>query len=153
MPLPPFQLETVRRVRQSRRDELRGELADEAARVEAELAATQQRLSADVRSPSFDVGRVLESQRYELLLKSQLSDLQKKGELVEQEVDRRRQAVVGAEQDVKALDLLEDRQRQRHTLQEARREQAEMDEIAGVLTTRRRGEEARRGTADSRKEG
>ncbi|MEM6797947.1 MAG: flagellar FliJ family protein [Planctomycetota bacterium] len=147
--MPPFRfkLEPVRRLRASERDELRGKLAEayeaaqrlanEAARIEAEITSERQRQSAGVAGESLDVNQLLDSQRYELVLKSQLADLSKKAELVEQEIDRRRQAVVAAERGVKVLDSLEERQKARSDQRAAREEQKLLDETAGVLMARR----------------
>lgn len=143
-----FKLESVRRVRQARRDGLRGELADaytaaekladERRRVGRELAAVRARLAEASRSPQLDVNRLLDAQRYELILKAQLQDLANKEAMVAQEIERRRDAVAEAEREVKVTDALDRAGRERHRTEAARAESKQMDELAGVLWTRNR---------------
>lgn len=142
-----FKLEAVRRVRQSHRDELRGKLAeaylaaqklaDEGARIETEIAQMIQSQQQMSRESPLPLDRLMQSQRYEQLLRTQLIDLRQKVTLVDEEIDRRRSAVVAAEQGVKAMDKLEDRGRERHQVELLRVEQKQMDEIAGVMAARK----------------
>jgi len=146
MPPYTFQLETVRRVRQIRRDELRGELADafraaevlasEQTRIESELAALRNEMQHAASKSQFDVNRLLDMQRYELVLKGQLQGVQEKAVLVEKEIGRRRATVVAAEQSVRALDTLDSKGKEQHRQAEARAENKQMDDIAGVLWAR-----------------
>ncbi|MEM8864208.1 MAG: flagellar export protein FliJ [Planctomycetota bacterium] len=147
MPPYKFRFEVVRRVRQTRRDELRGELAaayqaaeklaDEKRSLEAELQQLRQHMTATAAAKQMNIGSLLDSQRYELILKSQIVQVDRKAQLVEQEIDRRRQAVVAAEREVKVMDTLDAKGQQLHRVEEMRADNKQMDEIAGVLTARR----------------
>ena len=146
-----FQLETVRRVRQSQRDELRGGLADafraaevlagEQARIEVELTELRRQMHQIASQSQLDVNHMLDMQRYELVLKGELQGVTDKVGLVDQEINRRRAAVVAAEQGVRALDVLERKGREQHRQEQERAENKQMDEIAGVLWSR--GEKAK----------
>ncbi len=141
-----FRLETVRRLRQSQRDDLRGQLADgylaaekiadEIQRIEAEITSERAKQTQSVAASHLNVNQLLDSQRYEVVLRSQQADLQKKAKLVEEEIERRRQAVVVAEREVKVLDTLDDRQRERSKTEANREEQKLSDEMAGILRDR-----------------
>ena len=60
-----------------------------------------------------DVNRLLEAQRYELLLKAQSQELAKQAMLLAAETERRRQMLVEADREVRVLELLDERHRQR----------------------------------------
>ena len=143
-----FKLEPLRRVRQSHRDELRGQLADayraadligtqrEAVRLELDELRKLQRLATS--SQAMNVARVLETQRYEMVLQGQDAALAEKAKLVQQELERRRQLVAEAEREVKTLDKLELKQQTAHRLDASRRQAKEMDETAVTVVARRR---------------
>ena len=110
-----FRLETLRKVREARRDQARVALA-EAFRAEqvlidrrAELAAEGIALREVQRSAAagryLDVNRLLEAQRYELLLAARGQELAKQTALVAAEIEHRRQALVEADRDVRVLEL------------------------------------------------
>lgn len=140
MPKYKFRLETLRNVRQARRDERRvalaeafqaGELLDER---QADLAAEQTDLRALQRVATsgqfLDVNCLLEAQRYELVLKARGQEIANQRALLETETERRRQALVEADRDVRALDLLDERQRGEHRRQTLRAEHKQLDETA-----------------------
>jgi flagellar export protein FliJ len=150
MPKYKFRLETLRNVRQARRDERRialaeafqaGDLLDER---QAELAAEQTELRTLQRSAGsgrfLDVNRLLEAQRYELVLKVRGQEIANQRALLETETERRRQALVEADRDVRALQLLDERQRREHQRQARRAEYKQLDETAAqrhIRQTRR----------------
>jgi flagellar export protein FliJ len=146
MPKYKFRLETLRKVRQSRRDERRLSLAEafqaEALLVErqAELMAEQNELRALQRSATsarfLNVNRLLEAQRYELVLKSRGQEITNQRALLETETERRRQALVEADREVRALDLLDERQRSEHQRHASRTEHKQLDETAAQRHTR-----------------
>ena len=124
-----FRLETLQKVREATRDEHRASLA-EAFRAEqmlaesrAEVAAEAESLRALQRSASagryLDVNRLLEAQRYELLLKARSQELAKQAILLAAETERRRQILVEADRDVRVLELLDERHRREFTLETA----------------------------------
>src|SRR4051812_1986702 len=137
-----FRLESLQKVREAHRDQQRASLA-EAFRAEqvlaenrAQLIAEEQELLALKRTASegryLDINRLLEAQRYELLLKAQSQELAKRAVLLAAETERRRQTLVEADREVRALELLDERHRQSHNRQQQRVETKLLDETATV---------------------
>jgi flagellar protein FliJ len=150
-----FRLETLQKVREARRSQQRVSLA-EAFRAEqvlaekrAELVAEEYELRRLQRSATegryLDVNKVLEAQRYELLLKARAQELAKQATLLAAETERRRLALVEADRDVRVLEMLDERHRREHARIIQRTETKQLDEVAmnqrmGVMLSRRRGE-------------
>ena len=135
-----FRLETLRKLRESRRDEQRASLAD-AYRAEqiladrhAQLDAEEDALRALRRSAGagryLDVNRLIEAQRYELVLKAQQQELSRQQSLLSTETERRRLTLVEADRDVRALELLDERQRNNFMRKQRRVEPNQLDEAA-----------------------
>ncbi len=137
-----FRLETLRRLREMNRDELRVRLAEafqaeqiladqRAALVDeiATMAESRRRLTAD---GAVDVTRLLESQRYQLLLEAQGRTLAEQAARLAEEVEVRRQAVVEADRQVRVLDKLHDRRRSQHEQASQAAEAKRLDEVAAT---------------------
>jgi flagellar export protein FliJ len=135
-----FRLETVRKVREAARDQRRLALA-EAFRAAEMLASKRHEVSAEQaalrevqRSAAagryLDVNRLVEAQRYELLLKARDDELAKQSALVAAEIERRRQQLVEADREVRVLELLDERHRREHARRQARLETKQLDEAA-----------------------
>jgi flagellar FliJ protein len=134
-----FRLATLMRLRESWRDEKRGELA-QALRADAALLDRLQELEGDLRQlrvnathqsvGPINVDRLLDAQRYELLLRAeeQMAIAQRK--LLAEEIERRRLVLVEADREVRVLEKMKETQAARHQAEEERREQAQLDEIA-----------------------
>ncbi len=146
-----FRLNTLQKVREVRRDQQRASLA-EAFRAEqvlvekkAQIMAEEQALRELQRSAAADqylnVNRLLEAQRYDLLLKAQSRELAKQALLLAAETERRRQVLVEADRDVRVLELLDERHRRAHDRQEQRTETKRLDEAATVQWRRTQGTE------------
>jgi flagellar FliJ protein len=146
MPRFRFRLQTLRRLREIHRDEQRARLAEA---YEAERLLAQQQADVDrqlgeaagaqrqlVATGAIDVNRVLSVQRYQLVLLAQQRTLAEQAARLSTEVENRRLALVEADRQVRILDRLEQRQRERHALDRDRAEAKRMDEIA--LTRRGR---------------
>src|SRR6476659_10570372 len=132
-----FRLETLQKVRDAHRDQQRASLA-EAFRAEqmlaesrAELAAEEQTMRELQREAAtgryLDVNRVLEAQRYDLLLKAQAEQMAKQAALLEAETERRRQVLVEADREVRALELLDERHRRAHVREQQQGETKRVD--------------------------
>lgn len=143
-----FRLQTLRRLREIHRDEQRARLATayEAERILAEqreqvaleivgLGEARRRL---MQQSALDVNQLLASQRYQLTLEAHSRTLAEQAEKLAAEVERRRQAIVEADREVRILDKLEERQRRQHRDAAARAEAKTLDEVA---TTRWEGPE------------
>jgi len=97
--------------------------------VQNELLELQVAHRAAIVGTRTDVNSLLAAGRYQSVLRMQQSTMQDQIKLLATEVERRRQAVVEADIQVRILDKLEDRQKaeHRHKLQQA--EIKELDEI------------------------
>src|SRR4051812_8679973 len=135
-----FRLETLQKVREARRDEDRMSLAD-AFRAEQVLADSQAELAEEAEAlrgwrraaltgPYTDVNQLLETQRYELLLKAQSQELAKQAMLLAAESERRRQILVESDREVRVLERLDERHQADFKREEQRRETKLLDETA-----------------------
>jgi flagellar FliJ protein len=135
-----FRLATLQKVREARRTQQRQALA-EAFRAEQVLSETraalveeERELRAMQRSATegkyLDVNRLLEAQRYELLLKARGQELAKQAMLLAAETERRRQVLIEADRDVRVLELLDERHREEYERRQQRIEQNQLDETA-----------------------
>src|SRR3990172_219949 len=110
-----FRLQTVLKLREAHRDQKRAALADafraeqvladrraELVEEQRELRRLQQTLTAD---RYLDVNRLLEAQRYEMVLRTQEQELTLQEALLAAEVQKRQQALVEADRDVRTLKL------------------------------------------------
>jgi flagellar FliJ protein len=137
-----FRLETLQKVREATRDTQRASLA-EAFRAEQVLAENREQLAAEERElhelrraatkgQYLDVNRLLEAQRYELLLKAQSQELTKQSILLAAETERRRQMLIEADREVRVLELLDERHRETHARDAQRAETKRLDDVATV---------------------
>ena len=144
-----FRLNTLQKVREIHRDQQRSSLA-EAFRAEqvlaenrAELVIEEQELRELQRTATngqyLDVNRLLEAQRYELLLKAQSQELAKQAVLLAAESERRRQTLVEADREVRLLEMLDERHRDAHNRDEQRMETKRLDDAATVRWRLERG--------------
>ena len=135
-----FRLATLLRLREAARDQRRVELAeayrvDEVLRQRLELVRDEldrlRELCRRAAAPGhLDVARLVESQRYELTLKSQQRELQRQLEAVGAEIQRRRLALVEASREVRVLENLREKQAVRHRQEENRQEIKRLDEVS-----------------------
>jgi flagellar FliJ protein len=139
-----FRLATLVRLRESVRDERRGQLAD-ALRVqtalEDQVTGLEQQLGEIRRSQAspagpVDVDRLLAAQRYEVVLQFETRKLRGQLATLAVEVEKRRQALMIADQDVKVLEKLRERQLDRYRADAGQALMKEMDEIAGRQAVR-----------------
>jgi flagellar export protein FliJ len=147
MPLFRFKLATLQRLRENERDERRSRLAD-AQRAEdivnariAEIDGDLDRLRDETghrsRPGRMDVDALMELQRYELLLKAERQAAVQQRDLVAAEVERRREALVVADREVRVLERLRETQQVRHRQAEERQERKVLDEIATQAFSRK----------------
>jgi flagellar FliJ protein len=140
-----FRLQTLRRLREITRDELRFRLATayEAERILAEQRASLAQEEAELalarraiieRTP-VDVNGLLSAQRYQLALTAQGKIFEEQAAKLAAEVESRRAAVVEADREVRVLDKVEERQRRQHEQVMARIEMKRMDEIGATRWT------------------
>lgn len=136
-----FRLATLLRLRETARDQRRSQLA-EAYEAEEILRQHQKhvgdqiddlmRQCREVSGPGeLNLDHLLNARRYEVTLRLEQQDLSEKHKAVLAEVERRREALVAANRDVRVLELLRDRQREQHLEEERIRQIKELDEVAG----------------------
>ena len=91
-------------------------------------------------SGEISVDWVMELRRYEVVLKTQLAQVMEQMEQIGGEVERRRDLLASADQEVRVLERLEAKQKNEWLKREQRLEQFENDEAAGQIFFRRRVE-------------
>ncbi len=135
-----FRLAPVQRLRENARDQRRRELADalEAERtieqrqreLEAEIEVTvSQRREASAVGP-VNVEDLANSRRYELTLQAMKYDLLSKLQMVRSEIERRRQALVYADQQVRVMEKLAETQLSEYETIQSKLEDREIDGAA-----------------------
>jgi flagellar protein FliJ len=147
MPKFTFRLATLQRLREAACDERRVKLA-EACRVDDVLRQRLDRLSGEIdrlrddcrraAAPGeVEIDRLVEAERYEQSLQLQHAQLVRERETMAGEIQRRRQALLDAHRDVRALEKLRDRQAEQFRNEEERREAKRLDEAAQLQTMRK----------------
>jgi flagellar protein FliJ len=147
MPKFRFRLTTLQKLREIHRDELRSKLAEavEAKQILAgqieqvgqDIAELQTLRRLNVTGAVVKVEPLLEAQRYQGVLTAQLTTMQEQNRLLTAEIERRRQAVVEADRQVKILEKLHERKLDEFRKEQLRAETKVLDEMAA-----RRSEEA-----------
>ncbi len=142
-----FRLETLLRLRLAERDQRRAELA-KALRAEELLHAEERTLegrqieaaarSRELKSPgAANVDALLETHRYGVVLAAQRRQLKQQIAQVVAETERRRQAVVEADRQLRVLEKLRERQAAAWRKETERQEVKQFDELAIVAYSRR----------------
>src|SRR5438552_3364973 len=141
--MPPFRfrLATLQKLREALRDQRRSALAEaqhaldlldeQLARVAAELDDLRRKYAAAARPGRVEVDPLVEAQRYELVLRGERQRFEQQRETIQAEVERRREALVAADREVKVLDKLREKQELRHRREDEQREMKRIDEVAG----------------------
>jgi flagellar FliJ protein len=137
-----FRLETLHRLREMTRDELRVRLAEA---IQAEQIVGEQRkellrevgILAAARREQFaagspDIAHVLNAQRYQLMLEAQERVLAEQCQKLAEEIEVRRLAVVEADRQVRVLDKLRERRAAQHAAAQNAADAKRLDEIAAT---------------------
>jgi flagellar FliJ protein len=143
-----FRPATLLKIRENTRDERRSELAD-VQRTDAELENRLTRLEKEqeqlrnecrkaVGPGMLDLSRLVESQRYAVTLRDRQMELIEQRRTLAEEIERRRQALIEADREVRMLEKLRENQLQTHQQHEGRQESKRLDEAA-LQTTAGRG--------------
>ena len=144
-----FRLLSIMRLRVRERDKAaqslqqaqlaKQKLLDQIRELEEEIASL-----ASVRSAAsighVDIQRVIDAQRYQLTLLENIRSIQSNIALVDQELEKRRAKLVVCEQEVRALEKLEDKQRIAWDAEQAQRDQSRLDEWASFQHFKRHAE-------------
>lgn len=140
MPRFRFRLETVLKLRRSQRDERRHHLAEalEAEQIlleherqlDEEVVRVREHLRSGSKPGELHVDNLINAHRYELVLRTRRGQIEQQKQQVAAEVERRRQALVEADKQVRMLEKLEEKQRLKHRHEELEREMKHLDETA-----------------------
>ena len=140
-----FRLASVLRLRESARDDRRAKLAEAYAALQkleerrAEILRENSSLLAIQASAArgqVNVDRILDAQRYQAVLQAELDLLDRQRQVVEAETEKRRSALVAADQDVKVIEKLRATQLDRHRQHLAALDMKQLDEVASRGTGR-----------------
>ncbi|MBI85605.1 MAG: hypothetical protein CMJ81_20620 [Planctomycetaceae bacterium] len=134
-----FRLESALKVRQEKRDLRRKELArayeDEKTLEHEKQKLHQQRLKLKshvqqrVQPGSIDAHVLLSARQHDLLLQSEQQLLDSKAQQLQEEIERRRNALREADSKVQMLEKLEQRQRLQHRRRLTKREVQMLDDM------------------------
>ena len=141
MPKFRFRLSTLLKIREAARDRRRSALA-QAYQAEAILRERGEELSDQIvqlrhqyrqaaQPGALQVDRLVERQRYDLVLGAEQNHSQQQLRQLEEEIERRRIALVEADRDVRVLETLREKKKQAHQMKEYRQEVKQLDEVAG----------------------
>lgn len=134
-----FRLTTLLRLREQARDERRARLA-EAYAADQKLAARRDDLEKELfglkrqqRGPagSLNIDLMLAADRYEVMLKSEQQVIEKQRSMLNEEIEKRRAALLAADREVRVVELLREKLQNRHQQEEAARAVKQLDELAG----------------------
>lgn len=136
-----FRLATLMRLREAARDRRRANLAqafeadDVLQRRQEELADDAMEVDRHARGAadlgSIQVDTLVTAQRYKMILQAESKLLSQQSVSVSEEIERRREALVVADRDVRVLEKLREKHQERHRKEEHRQEVKMLDEIAG----------------------
>jgi flagellar protein FliJ len=135
-----FRMATLLKLREATRDERRIELAqayraDEVLeghmeQVRAEIGALREQCRKAVAPGAVDIDRIIEGQRYEVLLKVQERHLGEQRGKLAAEIERRRVALLAANREVRVLEKLREHQIEQHQQAESLLDVKRLDEVA-----------------------
>ncbi len=140
MPKFRYRLASLLKLREATRDERRAELA-EAYQAETVLAQRRRELDDAIHENrkhlrqtagpgQVDVDTLVGGHRHQLLLAAQRQLMDQQRQQLEAEIERRRERLVEADREVRALEKLRERQRDRFQYEEDRKEIKRLDEVA-----------------------
>jgi flagellar export protein FliJ len=132
-------------MRENLRDECRQQLSaaqraeeiihSRIAELNGELAKLRDRAEIACCPGTINVDQLLDAGRYEIALKAQRQAADEQRQVVEAEVERRRQSLVEADREVKTLEKLRQQQTTKHQLEQHRREIKQLDAAAIQLAS------------------
>lgn len=137
-----FRLATLLRLREAARDDRRAQLS-EAYLAEQRLEEHRQSVQNEVEelrrrhgtasSPGvLNVDRLVDSHRYQIVLGTQLKVIDEQSQKLAAEIEKRRQALVAADREVRVLEKLREHQKDRHRQEAQQVENKQIDETAGL---------------------
>lgn len=141
-----YRLATLLRLKESARDEKRAQLAEayraaeilveRLREVDDELAVTRTQAQQIAQTGTIDIDYLMNSHRYERVLRAQRNMIEQQQQQIAAEVERRRIALVEADRQVRVLEKLREKKLHEHVQREDRRDQKLMDELAARATSK-----------------
>lgn len=138
-----FRLKALLAVREAARDERLAQLAEafaaqqkldeRRAALNHQLAEQQHVFRQRTAAGTIDVDGLLSANRFDLVLRAELNVIDHHERNLAPEIERRRQAVVAAEREVRVLEKLRERQLEQFRQQEALADMKRIDEIAARI--------------------
>ena len=135
-----YRLASLLKLREATRDERRAELAEayradnllkeRIGNIDAEMESLKNRQRSTVTPGVVDVDLLVESQRYEVTLKTEKAHFEQQRQTIAEEIDRRQQRLIEATREVRVLEKLKETQLERHRKEELKREGKILDEAA-----------------------
>ena len=135
-----FRLKALLAVRKATRDERSVELANAQAEAsqlkerrvvfERELGSQQELIRAETSPGRIEIDSLVTAHRYDLVLRQELSVLSEQEHMLSVEIERRREALVAADREVRVLEKLCERQHDQFREQQALVEMKQLDEVA-----------------------
>ncbi|MCC6125577.1 MAG: flagellar export protein FliJ [Pirellulales bacterium] len=140
MPKFKFRLATLLKLREAARDERQAELSEayraddilneRLRQIHDELAALSVGCRKAAGPGAVNIDLLIESQRYEVTLRVYEKQTRAQRERLALEIERRREALLAANREVKVLEKLREQQLERHREEENRRDVKRLDEVA-----------------------
>lgn len=134
-----FRLATLLKMREAERDESRLRLGEalEAERIliarinelEQERGQVTEQSRVAVQPGTIDLDRLVQASRYEHLLEAQLRVFRQREQQLQDEIAKRRDALLESDRRVKVLEKLRERQLSEFQRGESKREQLQMDAL------------------------
>ena len=141
-----FRLATLLRLREAARDERRAQLAEayqaeeiikkRLTALDDDIAQLRDRYKHAAEPGSVNVDSLLESQRFEAIVKAEKQVIAGQVELLAKEIEKRRDALIAADREVRVLEKLRETGQERHQQLELAKEAKMLDEVAGRTSTR-----------------
>lgn len=137
--MKPFRLATLLKLNEQARDQRQRMLADaqqavallenRIEQIESDLENVKQQTTDIVQQTTINPDAWADQQRYRFLLQSQKAQLVDQKGQFEQEVERRQNALMAADQEVKKLEKMRDREIEKELVEFNLREQKELDDL------------------------
>jgi flagellar protein FliJ len=135
-----FRLESLLKLRVAERDRRREELANayradqilqqQLSAIMGEIARTRQQTKEQSAPGAIHVDMLLHSHRYELILQAQRQQIARQQQVIAAETERRRQALVEADRELRILEKLREKHALEYAFNEHKAEVRLLDEIA-----------------------
>lgn len=140
MPKFNFRLQPLVKLREAERDRCRQELAS-AYQAEQILTERQEALNQEIEQArkisrsksqpgSIEVDGLLDTHRYELVLRTQIRHMEAQREKLDVEIERRRQDLVAADSELRILEKLRERQKRELQREQEKLAIRRLDEMA-----------------------